>query len=121
MATRTFYFLTAIQLQHLHASHLALNAPSQLAMLESANHAYIDGNKRTGILAVGMFLKINGYYLQKVPFADDEHNKRLADAHVAIVTNQMIVEQLAENYKSIAKAVEETTEIAEFKKGAVEY
>ncbi|THC89115.1 hypothetical protein EYZ11_011442 [Aspergillus tanneri] len=57
------------------------------------NHAFQDGNKRTALLAADMFLKINGYYLQKVPFAEDTHNKGLANAHVAVVTNQWTADQ----------------------------
>ncbi|KKK14317.1 hypothetical protein ARAM_000780 [Aspergillus rambellii] len=51
----------------------SLDEPNRLA----------DGNKRTALLAADMFLNINGYRLQNVPFADDPFNKAaLADAHV---------------------------------------
>ena len=35
------------------------------ALLESliGNHAFVDGNKRTAITSVGLFLRINGYHL----------------------------------------------------------
>ena len=35
------------------------------ALLESliGNHAFVDGNKRTAITAVGLFLRLNGYRL----------------------------------------------------------
>jgi len=35
------------------------------ALLESliGNHAFVDGNKRTSITAVGLFLRLNGYHL----------------------------------------------------------
>ncbi|KAJ0415368.1 hypothetical protein BJY00DRAFT_317908 [Aspergillus carlsbadensis] len=69
------------------------------------NHAYIDGNKRTALAAADMFLKINGYYLQKVPSAEDKHNKELTEAHVAVVTNQWTSEQLAAYYKSVAESL----------------
>lgn len=65
-------------------------------------YAFQDGNKRTALLAADMFLKINGYYLQKVPFAEDIHNKFLENAHVAVVTNQWTAEQLGNYYKSVA-------------------
>ncbi|KAJ6018381.1 hypothetical protein N7499_003695 [Penicillium canescens] len=107
-------FLTVSQVQRLHARFVVPNAvPVQPNMLESAihspmnmkhyakeedvfqlaanlaekimlNHAFQDGNKRTALLAADMFLKINGFYLQKVPFAEDLHNKALANAHVAV-------------------------------------
>ncbi|KAL5047246.1 hypothetical protein BDW71DRAFT_196986 [Aspergillus fruticulosus] len=66
------------------------------------NHTFQDGNKRTALLAADMFLKINGYYLQKVPFAEDTNNMGLANAHVAVVTNQWTAEQLGNYYKSVA-------------------
>ena len=31
------------------------------------NHAFVDGNKRAGFLAVGLFLQMNGYHLQASP------------------------------------------------------
>lgn len=36
------------------------------ALLESlvANHPFVDGNKRVGIAAAGLFLRVNGYRLQ---------------------------------------------------------
>jgi len=30
----------------------------------SRNHAFLDGNKRTGFVAVGLFLELNGYTLE---------------------------------------------------------
>lgn len=66
------------------------------------NHAYQDGNKRTALLAADMFLKVNGYYLQKVPTGEDSRNKDLANAHVAVVTNQWTAQQLGIYYKSVA-------------------
>jgi death-on-curing family protein len=66
------------------------------------NHAFQDGNKRTALVAADMFLKINGYLLQKVPLAEDKYNKALANAHVAVVTNQWTAKQLGNYYKSVA-------------------
>lgn len=31
---------------------------------------------------------VYGYHLQKMPFAEDIHNRGLANTHVAVVTNQ---------------------------------
>ena len=31
------------------------------------NHAFVDGNKRAGFLAMGLFLQINSYHLQASP------------------------------------------------------
>lgn len=141
-----------VLVQRLHARFVAPNAlPVQPNMLESAvhspmnlkhyagvedvfqlaanlaekimkNHAFQDGNKRTALLAADMFLKINGYYLQKVPFAEDIHNRGLANAHVAVVTNQWTAEQLGNYYKSVAAPLGPVTaEILEYRSSAAEY
>ncbi|EEQ33524.1 hypothetical protein McanMca71_004700 [Microsporum canis] len=151
MAARTIRFLTLNQVQYLHRRHIAERFPTQPNLLESAlhspmnlkhyakqedvfqlaanlaekimrNHAYQDGNKRTALLAADMFLKVNGYYLQKVPFADDANNKGLSDAHVALVTNQMNAEELGRYYRTVAlPLVELTPDIIEYRDGAIEY
>ncbi|KAJ5640290.1 DOC family protein [Penicillium longicatenatum] len=145
-------FLTVSQIQRLHARFVAANSvPAQPSMLESAvhspmnmkhyakvedvfqlaanlaekimkNHAFQDGNKRTALLAADMFLKINGYYLQKVPLAEDINNKGLADAHVAVVTNQWTAEQLGNYYRSVAAPLGPVTaEVMEYRSSATEY
>lgn len=76
------------------------------------------------LVAADMFLKVNGYYLQRVPFEDDMHNKGLEDAHIAVVTNQWNAEQLGHYYESVAGEQEVgpvTKEIMEFRKNAIEY
>lgn len=151
MATK-LRFLTVSQVQRLHARFVVPNAvPVQPNMLESAihspmnmkhyakqedvfqlaanlaekimkNHAFQDGNKRTALVAADMFLKINGYYLQKVPFAEDKHNKALANAHVAVVTNQWTAEQLGNYYKSMALPLSPVTaEVMEYLSSATQY
>jgi death-on-curing family protein len=94
---KKFRFLTAEQVRHLHFLWISNAHPSQPYLLESAvqspmnikhynneqnlfqlaaslsekimkNHAYQDGNKRTALVAADMFLKINVYQLQEVPF-----------------------------------------------------
>lgn len=69
------------------------------------NHAFQDGNKRAALYSADMFLKINGYQLQKKPMApdDEEFNQALADAHVAVATNVWTEEELGEYYESIAQ------------------
>lgn len=136
-AHKTFRFLTTSQTQRLHQRFVNATAvPSQVNLLDSAidgpmnaqyygnqqnifqlaanlsakimkNHAFPDGNKRTALVAADMFLKINGYELQKEPFhGQDDHNESLATAHVAVVTNKLTTEQLGDHYQSIATAVE---------------
>jgi death-on-curing family protein len=142
MAAWTFKFLMAVQVQRLHARYISPNSvPIQPDMLESAihspmnlkhyteqedifqlaanlsekimkNHAFQDGNKRTALVAADMFLKINSYWLQNVPLAEDTNNKALADAHAAVIANNWNAQQLASFYKSVA---------SEYKDGATEY
>lgn len=152
MASKTLRFLTVAQVQRLHARWvLPTAAPIQLSMLESAihspmnmkhyakeedvfqlaanlaekimlNHAFQDGNKRTALLAADMFLKINGFYLQKVPFAEDLNNKALANAHVAVVTKQWTAQQLGIYYKSVAAPLGPVTaEVMDYRSSALEY
>ena len=86
------------------------------------NHAYQDGNKRTALLAADMFLKINGYKLQKIPLQHDSNNRVLAEAHAAVCTNKWTAEQLGSYYQSLATAIEAwTPEIMEFRNAATEY
>lgn len=89
------------------------------------NHAYQDGNKRTALLAANMFLKINGYLLQEVPFetedADGRVNQSIANAHVAVCTNAWTVEQLAQLYQSVARELAVlTADIMEARDAATE-
>ena len=85
------------------------------------NHAYQDGNKRTALLAADMFLKINGRQLQKTPMEEDQANRGITDAHVAVVTNQWDKKQLGDYYESIATPLDTwTPEIVEFRNGATE-
>ncbi|CAL5866403.1 uncharacterized protein PFLUO_LOCUS611 [Penicillium psychrofluorescens] len=152
MATKALRFLKVSQVQRLHARFVVPNAvPVQPSMLEFVvhspmnmkyyakeedvfrlaanlaekimkNHAVQDGNKRTALLAADMFLKINGYFLQKVPFAEDINNKGLADAHVAVVKNQWTAEQLRNYYRSVAaRLVLETAEVMQYRSSAIEY
>ncbi|RAL09230.1 type II toxin-antitoxin system death-on-curing family toxin [Aspergillus homomorphus CBS 101889] len=152
MATKTIRFLTASQVQRLHAALVISNAvPTQTGLLESVvpspmnlkhyakvedvfqlaanlaeklmkNHAFLDGNKRTALLAADMFLKLNGYYLQKVPFAEDTYDRALSNAHVAVVNNQWTAEQLGNYYKSVARPLDSlTAEVMEFRTLATEY
>ncbi|MCJ1257737.1 hypothetical protein MMC24_005563 [Lignoscripta atroalba] len=151
-ATKTLRFLTAAQVQRLHIAFVNLNGqPTQPSMLDSAvqspmnikyytnqdnvfqlaatlsekimkNHAYQDGNKRTALLAADMFLKINGYKLQKTSHQADPANQSLADAQVAACTNVWTAEQLGQFYQSVASVVDElSTKIRRSRNAATEY
>lgn len=134
-------FLTVKQVQRLYRSHIAKNHPTQQALLESAvsspqnhkyygetdlfklagilaekiilSHAYQDGNKRAAMATADMFLKINGYRLQQTPFEKDSINEGLANAHLAIATQQWTSVELAEYYRSIARPLAGTTSAIE--------
>ncbi|PHH89037.1 hypothetical protein CDD83_6719 [Cordyceps sp. RAO-2017] len=132
LSTITFRFLTAAQVMSLHRRHISEALPAQPAMLKSAvssplnpgnyrqtdrfqlagvlaeriilNHPFQDGNKRTALYAVDMFLKINGHQLQKSGAAKDEHyNESVAKAHIRVVTIEWTAEQLGKYYESIAQ------------------
>lgn len=139
-ARRTFRFLTSGQVQRLHTKYVNASTPLlQPELLDSAihgpmnakhygneqnifqlaanlsskimkNHAYLDGNKRTALVAANVFLQINGYELQKVPFEEqDDHNEALANTHVLVVTNEWTTERLGDLYQSVATTVENDT------------
>lgn len=121
----------------LYETNVQRASPTQLPMLESAvyspqnhkhygqndlfqlagilaqkiilNHAYQDGNKRAALVAADMFLKINGYQLQKSPFGKDDVDEELKRAHVAVATNEWSAENLAECYRGIAKPLNGAT------------
>jgi death-on-curing family protein len=134
--TKTFRFLTSAQVIKLHSSLIYNAKPTQPTLLDSAvaspmnikhyekeenifqlaaslsekimkNHAYQDGNKRTALVAADMFLKINGYEIQRKPMAHDAVNDGIVDAIVLVATSQWDAKKLGEYYKSIAKPVEE--------------
>ncbi|KAG5755920.1 hypothetical protein H9Q69_000043 [Fusarium xylarioides] len=64
-----------------------------------------------------MFLKINGYQLQKKLFTQDELDRQIQSAHVAVATKQWDAEQLASFYRSIATPISRiTSEIEEYRK-----
>ncbi|KAL4949833.1 hypothetical protein BDW69DRAFT_197771 [Aspergillus filifer] len=129
-------FLTAAQVRQLHLKYvIAHNIPSQTGMLESGvqsptnlrhyggeedvfqfaekimkNHAFPDGNKRTALVAADMFLKVKGYHLRKVPFEQVKFDQELANAHVAVATNQWTAEQLGHLYKTVLEYKTNATE-----------
>ncbi|KAF4627335.1 hypothetical protein G7Y89_g10824 [Cudoniella acicularis] len=150
-AARTFRFLTSTQIIALHQSVISKATPTQPAMLESAvaspmnikyyekeenifqlaanlaekimkNHAYQDGNKRTALVAADMFLKINGYQLQKTPMAPDAVNHDITNAHIAVTTSKWNAKQLGQYYESIATAVDSLTpDIIHYRNVATQY
>ncbi|KAL4919620.1 hypothetical protein BDW62DRAFT_209574 [Aspergillus aurantiobrunneus] len=62
------------------------------------------------------------FKLAKVPFAEDTHNKALANAHVTVVTNQWTAEQLGAYYRSVAAPlIPVPAEVLEYKCVATKY
>jgi death-on-curing protein len=54
------------------------------ALMESLilNHPFVDGNKRTGITAAGLFLQLNGWRLQTSNEALESITLRVASEHL---------------------------------------
>ncbi|KAL4870574.1 hypothetical protein BDV12DRAFT_207596 [Aspergillus spectabilis] len=140
MATNTLRFLTVSQVQRLHARFVVPNAiPSQPSLLESAvnspmNMKHYANEEDIFKLAVSLAEKImknhafqDGtnappYWQPTLPFAEDMHSKPLANAHVAVVTNQWTFEQLGDYYKSVAAPpIPLTAEVMEYRSAATEY
>ncbi|NWF91116.1 MAG: type II toxin-antitoxin system death-on-curing family toxin [Ignavibacteriaceae bacterium] len=65
------------------------------ALLESLinNHPFVDGNKRTGITAAAMFLRINGYSLSA-------SNEEVVSFVLSIASGEQTIETIAEWLKS---------------------
>lgn len=146
-----FRFLTATQVKRLHNTLVTSTQPTQPSLLESAvqsplnikyynnqqnlfqlaaalsekimkNHAYQDGNKRTALVAADMFLKINGYKLQKTPLQSDDVRRSLEQALVAVCTNAWTTEDLGRFYEQTATAIEAwTPEIEAYRNEATEH
>jgi len=60
------------------------------ALMESlvSNHPFMDGNKRTGAIAAGLFLRRNGYYLTA-------SNANLVNITMRIARSQTSLDELA--------------------------
>ncbi|KAI9667724.1 MAG: hypothetical protein M1821_000541 [Bathelium mastoideum] len=121
---RPIRFLSTSQIQRLHINFIANTNPSQPGLLESAvaspinvmhynqqndifqlaanlshkimkNHAFSDGNKRTGLFAADLFLRMNGYQLHSTSSTGGSLGEDLRDALVAVTTDKWDVERLA--------------------------
>lgn len=58
------------------------------ALLDSLvnNHPFVDGNKRTGITATGIFLRMNGYRLRCSQEELETFTLRVASSHLPVDT-----------------------------------
>jgi prophage maintenance system killer protein len=127
-------FLSTAQIMRLYKARITCTNPHQLSLLDSAahspqncrhyqgqrdlfqltgilgekpilNHAYLDGNKRIGPLAVDLMLRMNGYQLQKQPFSKGKANRGLKNAHKLVAKKSWTSRDLAKYYRSIAKPI----------------
>ncbi|KAL8669264.1 MAG: hypothetical protein Q9168_006137 [Polycauliona sp. 1 TL-2023] len=148
----TLRFLTVSQVKDLHKTYIGPTAPSRDTLLGSAldapmnvkhyegkqdvvrlasvlatriikNHAFMDGNKRTALIAANVFLKLNGLVLHERPLdAKDAKVKTLLEAaHSAVAVNRLDEAGLAEAYGKVVQvsiANEETTIVQDT---AIEY
>jgi death-on-curing family protein len=126
-------FLRANQIAALYEVHVLRCGPSQPILLQSAadsppnnchygekdlfrlagilseriilNHSFQDGNKGAAFLAADMFLKVNGFKLQKGQFVqhDEEVNEAMKNALLCVASNQWSADELAEHFRSVAK------------------
>lgn len=66
------------------------------ALMESliSNHSFVDGNKRTGVVAVGLFLERNGYTLTA-------SNEEVYDFTVKIAQRKANLEEIAQWLKTM--------------------
>ncbi|KAL9018572.1 MAG: hypothetical protein Q9180_008719 [Flavoplaca navasiana] len=151
-AKSTLRFLTLSQVKEFHRVYIGTTPPSRETLLGSAldapmnvkhyegeqdvvklasilatriikNHAFMDGKKRTALLAANFFLKINGKRLHEEPLdAKDVKVKQLLEAaHSAVAVNQLDEAGLAEQYGKVVEVSTVTAEIMELQKYAIEY
>ncbi|KAL9626367.1 MAG: hypothetical protein Q9204_007364 [Flavoplaca sp. TL-2023a] len=112
-----------MNVKHYEGEQDVVKLASILATRIIKNHAFIDGNKRTALLAANFFLKINGKRLHEEPLdAKDFKVKQLLEAaHSAVAVNQLDEAGLAEQYSKVVEVSTVTAEIEELQKYAIEY
>lgn len=71
------------------------------ALLEALilNHPFLDGNKRTGVVAAGQFLHQNGYYLTA-------KNEELVSIGMGVAQAKNTLDELASWLKANSKSIE---------------
>lgn len=151
-AKSTLRFLTLGQVKLLHKTYIGTTAPSRDTLLGSAldapmnvkhyegeqdvvklasvlasriikNHAFMDGNKRTALLAANVFLKINGKMLhdEALDAKDVKVKELLKAAHSAVAVNQLDEAGLAAEYGKVVVVSNVTPEIENLREEAIEY
>ena len=88
-----------VKVQHYEGQNDVFQLAACLSAKLIKNHAFTDGNKRTGMVAALVFLRRNGYQLQKDVFSDDDAAKSFAEAHTAVAESKSGMEQLGKEYE----------------------
>lgn len=94
-----------------HAHYAKINDPVILAAALSfkliKNHAFVNSNKCTALLAANLFLRLNRYKLQEEILKLGD-NTAVKEAHNAVATGQLVEEELANIYRAQVKESSET-------------
>lgn len=112
-----------MNVKHYEGEQDVVKLASVLASRIIKNHAFMDGNKRTALLAANVFLKINGKMLhdEALDAKDVKVKELLEAAHSAVAVNQLDEAGLAEEYGKVVVVSSVTAEIEGLRKGAIEY
>ncbi len=84
--------------QFVHEDLFAMAAAYAFHIAES--QAFVDGNKRTGVLAAVVFLELNGYIVEEPP-------SRFYEVMIAIAERRMDKAGLAETLRQLSKSLVE--------------
>jgi death on curing protein len=76
--------------------HDLLEMAAALLVSLVGNHPFVDGNKRTGLAAMLMFLELNGYSV-------DESTRALVDLTLAVASGLMSKAQVAQLLRDCAE------------------
>ncbi|KAL8993628.1 MAG: hypothetical protein Q9169_006203 [Polycauliona sp. 2 TL-2023] len=148
----TFRFLTMSQVKEIHKVHIGTTAPGRDTLLGSAldapmnvkhyegekdvvklasilatriikNHAFMDGNKRTALIAANTFMKPNGLMLHEEPLdpKDPEVKAPLEAAHSDVAVNRLDEAGLAETYGRVVQVSIANEETKMIQEKAIEY
>jgi death-on-curing protein len=82
--------------QFVHEDLFAMAAAHAFHIAE--NQAFVDGNKRTGVLAAVVFLELNGYIVEEPP-------SRFYECMIAIAERRMDKVGLAETLRQLSRPV----------------
>lgn len=112
-----------MNVKHYEGEQDVVKLASVLASRIIKNHAFMDGNKRTALLAANVFLKINGKMLhdEALDAKDVKVKELLKAAHSAVAVNQLDEAGLAAEYGKVVVVSSVTPEIENLREEAIEY